>query len=439
MKRNEERTIEFLDETDEEYNEARLSPKKIFIVGLVILSLEAFVLIHRSSDNKHEAHWDSVRGSLHGIDVPSDDPPPYDKINFISNAADGAADEIQYIGPKIVSEIETELLNSMKVTEINMTNSLSDLLMKFLKEKMNIEELESLQDEAVERLEEKEFEKLESSGDLAISNAINNIENVVKKYMSKSNNEKPVVDILREIENEEKKSQTGLKEIVENESDHVIVNLDEDAKDVIKGIILDLFGTKVSSIDVDNAYDGAKTESQEEVESLNTSSELNEAADEIEEIGMEVVSEIEDELLDNMEKTELKMITSIRDLLLTFIKENINEKDLKSLQEEAIEHLEEKEVNKLDHVGKMAIGKAKNNIGQIVKKHTNKERKDSNIGDILNEFKSQNGIIHTVTKESDKIMITLDEDARSVAKGILEDLLGVKVSSRDIDNAFDGK
>jgi len=400
----------------------RLMSNMVLIIALSVLTFGAFLMATTfSASNAPETTFDSLRGSENGVGVSSlkdtkstlespteselDNIFSYSESenNYIAQAVNGAKDEIEYTGMELTSRVEEDLMKDMEKVEITMMESLEDVTKQVSGSKVSKEVIESVQNEAVDRLEEKMIDKIDSIAKEATENGKENIDKVVKDDKEKGKENAPVVGIVDDVDLKEWEAENIIAKVVEGESIELIDNLGQEAKDIAKGVIEDLLDVEMSDSDISNAFNKAKIDDK--------SKNIDAISDEITDAKAVIEAVEEEELAGTEEELSFKIFDVVKEKLF-------GSKASKEDEERIVEELEEKEFLKLESAADKVEKLAESNIDMIAEKY---EELGKNTKEILDEvqeeeWKSENKIVDAIENKTQEIIKSLDEDFQEVTK-----------------------
>jgi len=399
----------------------RLMSNMVLIIALSVLTFGAFLMATTfSASNAPETTFDSLRGSENGVGVSSlkdtkstlesptesegeNDSYSESENNYIAQAVNGAKDEIEYTGMELTSRVEEDLMKDMEKVEITMMESLEDVTKQVSGSKVSKEVIESVQNEAVDRLEEKMIDKIDSIAKEATENGKENIDKVVKDDKEKGKENAPVVGIVDDVDLKEWEAENIIAKVVEGESIELIDNLGQEAKDIAKGVIEDLLDVEMSDSDISNAFNKAKIDDK--------SKNIDAISDEITDAKAVIEAVEEEELAGTEEELSFKIFDVVKEKLF-------GSKASKEDEERIVEELEEKEFLKLESAADKVEKLAESNIDMIAEKY---EELGKNTKEILDEvqeeeWKSENKIVDAIENKTQEIIKSLDEDFQEVTK-----------------------
>jgi len=160
---------------------------------------------------------------------------------MISDALNGAEDELQFIEKEEVSKINEELKEKMKDTESELISYLTVFLNEVTDGLLTDHELELVVSEGVKHLKKKEVNQISHLADMIVDDCDTAIEEIVEQNENSSTKK-----IVKAIDNKESEAEQNIHNAIKDESNQFLININEHAKDVILEVMEELLNVDFS-------------------------------------------------------------------------------------------------------------------------------------------------------------------------------------------------
>jgi len=170
----------------------------------------------------------------------------------ISGVVDGAEDELLSVKMGEFLNAKEDLLEKMKDAESEMISYLKDVVSQVSGGSI-IDESGTIESEAIKRLEDKEFNKIYSLAEKNFINGEAAIEETFGKDKKKGSSN---LDIVHDVNDKEIEAEKDIRDVIEEESAKILININKDAKEVVAGLVKDLLNIDIFDTDfkVDDDY-----------------------------------------------------------------------------------------------------------------------------------------------------------------------------------------